>query len=168
MQPTQEYLHSVLRYDPHSGDLFWKKAVANRVRPGDLAGYVTNSGYRIITVHNRGWHAHRLVWLMHEGYLPDEVDHTNGNKLDNRLHNLRDVPRSTNMRNLPLYETNSSGLAGVRWDAGREKWRASIGGNPRVYLGQFDTLLDAAAARKSAEVSHGYHENHGRSAWPAS
>ena len=68
------------------------------------------------------------------------------------------------MKELCKYNpTNSSGVPGVFWYKRRDGWIAQIyvDGKQR-HLGFFDNLLDAVAARKSAEIEHGFHPNHDR------
>jgi len=103
--------------------------------------------------------AHRVAWALHYGEWPKhEIDHINGNKRDNRIQNLRDVPHLLNQRNRGLRADNTSGADGVSWmKAGF--WRVTVAGK---YLGIFKDFEAAVAARKSAEQAHGYHVNHGR------
>lgn len=68
--------------------------------------YTNNWGYRRVTW-DRGSlgrvreYAHRLVWVMHNGDIPDGmmVDHINLDKSDNRIENLRLVNKSGNAQN---------------------------------------------------------------------
>jgi hypothetical protein len=81
-----------------------------------------------------------------------EVDHINGDKLDNRKSNLRLCTHAENGRNLKVKTTNKTGVAGVSWDKARNKWAARIKLNYKgIYLGRFDRFDDAVKARKSAE-----------------
>jgi hypothetical protein len=67
------------------------------------------------------------------------------------------------MRNRKLNANNRSGVSGVCWAEGTQKWQAQIKVDGRmIYLGQFDELADAATARRTAEQKYGFHENHGR------
>jgi hypothetical protein len=69
-----------------------------------------------------------------------EVDHINGNGLDNRKENLRFARRFENGRNINVVRSKS-GYKGVRWESGA--WRADIHGK---YLGRFKTPIEAAVA----------------------
>lgn len=83
-----------------------------------------------------------------------DVDHINGDGLDNRRSNLRLATRSENMGNRPMQANNSSGFKGVTWNKKLNKWQAQIKGRGRsITLGCFDNLEEAAliydeAARK--------------------
>lgn len=72
-----------------------------------------------------------------------EVDHINGNGLDNRRENLRIVSHAENSRNLRLRKGSSSGYRGVVWD--RNAWvaRATVDGRGRS-LGRFSSPEEAA------------------------
>lgn len=91
------------------------------------------------------------------------IDHINGDKEDNRLINLRECDHRTNGRNCKRSVKNTSGITGVRMDKRIQKWVAEIkiDGTGR-HLGSFDTIEEAAAARKGAEKVSGFHANHGR------
>lgn len=159
----QGYLKSILRYDPESGLLFWNTA-RRGINVGDQAGQKPDvSGYSYVMIDGFRCAQHRVIWIIHHGYLPDQIDHINGIKSDNRLANLRDVKSQTNARNQRLPKNNTSGLIGVCWDKATGKWMAHIKVDYKnIALGRHDNLLDAAAARKSAELEYNFHENHGQ------
>lgn len=73
------------------------------------------------------WQVHRLVWTLAFGHIPEGliVDHQDGNRLNNRLGNLRLVTTAVNNRNRRLSARNVSGIAGVRFDKGAVAWVAS-------------------------------------------
>jgi hypothetical protein len=76
-----------------------------------------------------------------------DIDHKDGNKLNNSRANLRACSKSQNGSNRRIHHTNNSGYKGVcRHSSG--KWQATIGANGRyTYLGLFDTPAEAAVAR---------------------
>ena len=81
-----------------------------------------------------------------------EIDHRNGNGLDNRRENLRRATRSQNIANSKLHLDNTSGTKGVYWDKATQKWRAQIGFNYRVIqLGRFADKKEAIRARREAQ-----------------
>lgn len=156
---TQARLKELLHYNPDSGLFTWIKSQRRR---GLVAGHVPTHGYRRIIIDRKLYYAHRLAFLYMSGsFPPEEVDHTNGKRDDNRWRNLVAVTPTENRRNLGMRYDNSSGITGVSIVQGSGKWQAHIGGK---YIGKFETLLDAASARKSAEISNRYHKNHGRPA----
>lgn len=95
--------------------------------------------------------------LMHRLLLPDtkEVDHRNGNGLDNRRENLRPATRSQNQANIGLLSSNTSGFKGVTWDAERGRWKALIVVHgKRIKLGRFLNKEDAARVYAAASVKY--------------
>jgi len=85
-----------------------------------------------------------------------ECDHINGDGLDNRRENLREVTGGQNMRNCRRHSASpSSQYLGVTWDKSREKWlaRIQVNGKP-VHLGYHATELAAAQAREAYVLAH--------------
>ena len=99
------------------------------------------------------------------GYWPNnEIDHIDGDRLNNRIDNLRDVKKSINMKNKAVYSKNKSGISGVSFRKERNKWEVKISNNGKeTYLGYYDNFADAILIRKQAELECDYHNNHGRS-----
>lgn len=84
-----------------------------------------------------------------------EIDHVNGDRLDNRRCNLRAATRSQNSYNAKRRRDNTSGFRGVCWDKRRSKWQASIKfGGRRLFLGNYDTKEAAAFAYKIASKKY--------------
>lgn len=76
-----------------------------------------------------------------------EVDHINGNKLDNRRENLRLCTRAQNRRNNNMQMNNVSGFKGVSWAKRDQKWRAKIRVDGRtIHIGNFEDPKEAARA----------------------
>lgn len=81
---------------------------------------------------------------MHRALLaaPDgmEVDHIDGDGLNNKLSNLRLATRAQNAWNCGLHEHNTSGFKGVSWHASKNRWRAQITFyGKRIHIGYFKT-----------------------------
>jgi hypothetical protein len=90
------------------------------------------------------------------------IDHEDGNGLNNRWENLRDVTRLENMRNRRKYKNNTSGVVGVVWNKARGKWQVQIKvKGTLIFLGYFVNKDDAIKARKKADIKYGFHKNHG-------
>ena len=84
-----------------------------------------------------------------------DVDHDNGNGLDNRGCNLRLANRSQNSANAQLSRANTSGYKGVCWHKKAEKWIAHIKVNGKgIYLGLFLVKEDAARAYNAAALRY--------------
>lgn len=161
--PSKEKLNQLLRYDLRTGALYWKSRSACRIQEGDEAGWVTSRGYRKIQIEGKDFYAHRIIWMMVHGVEPDEIDHINGNKDDNRLKNLRSVLRVENTKNMKTPIRNTSGVMGVSWHKPLNKWRVQINiDKKKKHLGYFTDIAEATKCRKDAENQYKYHANHGR------
>lgn len=126
-----------------------------RIHAGYVAGCVDSSGYLQIGIEGKAFLAHRLVWLYHHGYWPEnQVDHIDRDKLNNMIDNLREVSQSCNLRNTGNRSTNTSGVKGVHWSSGRRKWKVQISvSGSLVYLGIYQDFTEAVAHRLAAEQS---------------
>jgi len=84
-----------------------------------------------------------------------QVDHINGDRLDNRRQNLRHVKAQYNCWNKGLPANNTSGYKGVSWDKKTSRWRARIKIDYIQYnLGGFDNAVDGARAYNEAALKH--------------
>lgn len=152
---TQDYLKSILRYDPDTG-FFHSIGNRNRLRDGQKAGSIIPKGYVHIGIHNKIYKGHRLAWFYMTGAWPTEqVDHINGNRADNRWANLRECSNSQNALNRRKYRNNSTSVTGVYWYKRQQRWAVSIDVNrKRINLGYFDSVDEAALARRNAELKY--------------
>ena len=98
-------------------------------------------------------HLHRAILGAKAG---KQVDHINGDTLDNRRSNLRLATPSENLFNRGKTRTNTSGRKGVHWNKHGRKWRAQIVANKKpIYIGYYDDI--DAAARAYDEAALKYH-----------
>ncbi|MGI9889068.1 HNH endonuclease [Vibrio chagasii] len=143
-----------------------RKVTVGNQKAGTEAGCVDKmrSGDRVrVAIDGKKHFRSRLIFLWVHGYLPEVVDHENGNAMDDSIQNLRGTDNQGNQRNAKLLSTNTSGVVGVGWNKNANKWAAGIAVDRRlIHLGYFDDKDDAIQARKQAEVKYGFHENHGR------
>lgn len=101
---------------------------------------------------------HRLLFNASAGA---QVDHINGNGLDNRKANLRFVTHAQNMQNRKMHRNNSTGYKGVYWDENRLMFQSIICANGhKAHLGWFYCPEQAHAAY--AEASKRLHGEYGR------
>lgn len=148
---TKEYVLALLQYVPETGELLRKKA-RPRIQVGSVAGSINPQGYRYIQLDGRKYASHRLVWLIEYGKMPTaDIDHIDGNKLNNRISNLRDATRKQNCENKGAQSNNSVGYRGVTYNKRLRKYVAQIQhyGKNR-HLGVFAMPEDAYAAYVNA------------------
>jgi hypothetical protein len=170
---TQAIVKELLDYDPETGVLTWKPRLRNNPWNAKYAGKPAGSkqtnknlkSYLGVAIFQKRHLAHRVIFLYCYGELPEnDIDHINGNGLDNRLINLRKATRSENLKNQRKSYKNTSGVTGVSWHRASNKWRSTIKTlQKQFHLGAFDNFIDAVCARKSAEIMLGFHKNHGKS-----
>lgn len=154
---TAERLREVLHYDPETGEFRWRVSRRNGVKAGDVAGTVTNYGYRQIRVDGRCYRASRLAFLYMTGEWPShEIDHRDNDPSNDRWSNLREATGSQNQANKRRQINNTSGYKGVTYHRDCARWQAQIMVHGRMrYLGLYDTREEAFAVRCSA--SRRYH-----------
>jgi hypothetical protein len=168
---TVQRLHEVLDYNPETGVFVWKFRPDKRKQlnlwfAGKEAGSIEKrreSAYRRIMVDGRLHRAHRLAWLYVKGVWPNhQIDHRDGDGLNNRLENLRDVTDRANHSNQAIPSNNCSEVCGVSWYANYGKWRAQVKKDGRGYhLGYFADLADAEAAVLAKRKALGFSPTHG-------
>ena len=151
-----ESIKRALTYEPATGYFIWAEKVARKVVVGSRAGRLTPSGYRRVGIYGREFAEHRLAWLFVYGVEPpNEVDHINGVRNDNRIVNLRLATRAENGRNVGPRPSNQLGLKGVYWNLEKGKFQARITVDGKnLYLGRYLTAEEAAAAHDRAAVEH--------------
>jgi hypothetical protein len=119
----------------------------------------TQTFYAMRTYMPKGRRGKKLSIRMHRQIVGCvkgmDVDHINGNTLDNRRGNLRICTRGENSRNQKTRSSNSSGYKGVSWDINREKWSARIMRDGKtVNIGRFTSLDQAALAYNDAALAY--------------
>lgn len=155
---TQQYLKACVEYSPDTGAFTARLSSSSRNEGDSLGALGGSHGYLSIAVAGRSYLAHRLAWFYVHGEWPEQIDHIDRNRHNNRICNLRPCTHQENTWNVGLRHPTRSGVVGVNWNASRHKWVAKITIDQRTKtLGYFDELSPAIAARKQAEQEHRGH-----------
>lgn len=162
-----EFLKSRCIYWPSSGEVWfkirdfglnptprqkqWNTRFANK-----KTGYLNTNGYLRVSFgkNNQEYYVHQIAFAVMKGYIPEEVDHIDKDKLNNKWINLRDANHSENMKNVLMRANNISGLKGVSWSEWNKKWRMDIRSNGVRHYSYHNTPEDAylAYCEKSTEL----------------
>ena len=168
--PSQQELQE--EFDYRDGNFYRKKANSNSVKVGSKAGCVwTNkrTGIQCVRIgfNHKLYQIHRLIWAWH-GYSLEpnqEIDHVDGNSLNNRIENLRAATHKQNGENRKsANKNNKSGVKNVFWYSRAQKWIARIRVNGKnVFHQQCDTVEEAEALLKEVRPKyHGEFANDGK------
>lgn len=171
----QKLIREIVCYNQDTGDVFWKKRDVrffknehsykswNTRYSGKKIWNIDGKGYNSVFIMDSQYRIHRLIWLYVFGEFPKVIDHINGNRLDNRLSNLRNVTQQINAMNMKRNNNNTSGVTGVYLNKRRGLWCAQMKLNGQTYhLGSSKNKEDAIMMRKEEEMRLGFHKGHGR------
>jgi hypothetical protein len=149
---TKGYTAVIDAIDVPIVDGFFWIAKEHKTRGGDIQTVYATSGIATLRLH-------RLITSAPAGL---EVDHIDGDGLNNRRANLRLATKAQNMKNRRPNRKSASGVKGVTWHKQNGKWQAQImSDKDSHYLGYFETI--EAAAKAYAEASVKLHGDFGRS-----
>lgn len=143
----------------------WNAKYAGKEAGNEFVSSKSKTKYKRVTINNEQFLCHRIIWIMHNGKIPSnmEIDHIDGNGLNNNINNLRLVSLSENRKNMPMQSNNSSGQVGVRFNKRQNKWVARIQIDKKEkFIGYFNSFDEAKNARKKAEKEYNFCQNHGR------
>lgn len=156
--PSQDYLHNIFEYK--NGNLYWKIKPAQRVKIGDIAGSVSD-GYGQVYINNSAYKIHRIIFMMHYGYVSDQIDHIDGDPLNNKIENLREVTNIQNQFNRKISSRNKSGVKGISLSRSN-KFVVRVSVNQKdKYIGSFKDLeLAELVAQMAREKYHGEFARH--------
>lgn len=163
MKPTKEFLEWLFYYDRERGVLTWRNhwdIVVVKRFVGKEAGRIANRNFKHggvaylnISIGNRLYPAHRLIWCLETGTYPDKVDHINGNGLDNRIQNLRSTNTRTNGQN--QFRHRNGKLVGASFFKPQGTWRSYIHINKKqIFLGYHPSEQAAHECYLKALKSH--------------
>lgn len=147
--PTLERVKELMTFDPCSGRFSWAINGRGKIKgavAGSLRKNPSGKAYRQIGFDKGSHFEHRLVWLWVYGCWPEkDIDHIDGDPLNNRPSNLRLATPIQNLANVGLIKRNKHGLKGVTLKFGKY-WIAkhSINGKSH-HIGSYKTKEEAAA-----------------------
>ena len=96
--PTQEEILQAVLYDPDTGN-FYSKSTYKSTKFGRLLNKVNNAGYICISINRKRYLAHRIAWVYMTGNWPKQIDHIDGNRINNIFTNLREATKEENSKN---------------------------------------------------------------------
>lgn len=135
---TRDLVSEYVAYNPETGAFTCLKASAAR-KAGDKVGVVCGR-YLQVGVCGKKLRGHQLAWFLVYGRMPKTIDHINGDGLDNRLCNLREVTQQQNIHNHRKPPShNTTGFLGVSYYKAGRKFSAHINlDGKKIHLGYFD------------------------------
>ena len=169
--PIPKSVLDLFEYAPSEpSGLLWKhglEAKAGVRARSSTVGGKDKQGYRVVETNNKKYKAHRVVWELVNGPIPEGmcIDHIDGNVGRNTIENLRLVTKSDNSKNKRKYSSNRSGATGV-YCRSNGTFMASWNDNGRRTK-TFSTFAEAAEHRArmltvlKCERHHPYSERHG-------
>lgn len=136
---------------------------------GPMGTVSGTNGHCIITLGGKRWLESYLACIWFLGELPDttyfEIDHIDGNTINNHPANLRVVTRTINCRNTRKPSHNTSGYTGVSYRKDINRYRAYIKiDQKQISIGNFSTAYEAHEARQEWLAAHpelGFTTRHG-------
>lgn len=136
------------------GKLVWSRTKGRSIQ-GNEIGWVSKHGYREMQLDNQRKKVHHVVWFLHTGQWPTMLDHINGNRLDNRIENLRTCSSQENARNTAGWKNRELPRNVYSTQYGKYRAALCIGGKFKQ-IGTFDTIDEAdKAATTAREVNYG-------------
>jgi hypothetical protein len=120
----------------------------NGSREGEPAGWRDKDGYIYLYFDGKNYPLHHLVFMYFNNKKPDfDIDHIDGDKINNKINNLREATKKENNQNRCTHSDNKTGFKGVVQYG--EKYRAYIKHDGvTINLGSFDTPEEASAVYK--------------------
>lgn len=149
-------------FEYKDGFLIWAKTSGTRGIKGTKAGKIRKDGYYDVGLKGKYYLVHRIIFALHNGYIPEVIDHINRDPSDNRIENLREVNYSQNAFNSKISKNNTTGVKGIRLTK-NNKYEARVAVNKiTTQIGTFETLMEAQEAIKVfREKEHGEYSCHG-------
>lgn len=135
-------IQDYLSYDPISGLILWEKSPTNSTKANTEAGTI-DCGRKRIKFKGRRYPYSSVAWFLFYGEWPKNIiDHIDGDSLNNKIENLRDVSTRENQSNMAVHRKGH--LVGSTFNRHRNKWHSRIWHNGKsVHLGFYSTDKEA-------------------------
>ena len=159
----QDRLNKLFYFDKNTKELKRKIKTGNSTHVDDVVGTNNGKGRLKVEISGKSHYLSRVIWTMFNGDIPKkmQVDHINKVRNDNRPCNLRLLTNVENNKNKTKSKKNKSGVTGV-YATKNNRFIASIRVDWKlIHIGVFQTISEAAKARKRAEIKYGFYEGHG-------
>jgi hypothetical protein len=156
---TSHFLQEHFEYD--DGILRRKKA-HGRYKVGDVVGALHTKGYLRTQIKRKSYYVHRLIWCMHHGNFPkNQIDHIDGNKINNRIDNLREATNQQNLWNIK-YKKSISGHRHVLWNKNKYCWQVAFPDPNKKYKYYINTSNIETAISIATQLRQYYHKEFAR------
>ena len=79
-------------FEYKNGKLYCKAKTSpksNKKNIGEEVGGLNGQDYLVTKIYYKSYFVHKIIFLMHYGYIPQIVDHIDGNKNNNSIKNLQ-------------------------------------------------------------------------------
>ncbi len=164
-QIDKDWISATTVWEYRDGYLYWLVNAGRGIsikRPGDKVLVKPDEhGYLYVTWKRKHYAVHRVVFLLVYGWLPDCIDHIDGDPGNNAAENLRAATRLQNQYNRRMNRTNRSGAKNITRHQGKWAVRFSHYGKTK-HFGCYDTLEEAKTVaekvRKSMHKDFARHE----------
>ena len=140
-------------FEYKDGKLYWKVSTAKKVKVGQEAGKKANKGYIELKCNGKDFKAHRIIWEMFNGKIPEglQIDHINGVRDDNRIENLQLVTHKQNCQR----RNDSKGYVKQKHVKARPYYARKTFNNKLYNIGLFGTACGAYMANRMFFVTRG-------------
>ena len=151
-------------FEYKDGVLYWKVSTAQCVEIGNAVGGTNGrkNPYLRTKINNQRYLVHRIIFLMWHGYMPEIVDHIDGNISNNKIDNLRPANRCENRHNASKNKNNTSNCKNVFYHKNRNVWMVRVMANKKIiHCGTFkDFELAELVAHEARNLYHGQFARH--------